>query len=81
MQVCVLLCISGDFVRLGSARDDRVYEELPELPKLARLFETYLDDYNLSPDHIGGDGQLQLVFFRDAVEHIVRLARILRQPR
>jgi dynein heavy chain len=75
------MSILGDFVRIGTAKEDRVYEELPELPNLARVLETYLEDYNLSPEHIGGDGQLQLVFFRDAVEHIVRLARILRQPR
>jgi hypothetical protein len=29
----------------------------------------------------GGGGRMDLVFFRDAVMHVVRLARVLRQPR
>ena len=38
--------------------------------------QDYLDDYN-----VGSGRELQLVFFRDAVEHVTRLARILRTDR
>ena len=38
--------------------------------------QDYLDDYNVS-----GGREMQLVFFRDAVQHVTRLARILRTDR
>jgi dynein heavy chain len=38
--------------------------------------DTYLEEYNLSSPKT-----MQLVFFMDAIEHISRLARILRSPR
>ena len=63
---------------MGVAPEDRVYEEVsdPSGPQLLQLMEDYLDEYNL--EH---KPQLQLVFFADAVQHIARIARILRQPR
>ena len=36
----------------------------------------YLDDYNMSSSH-----EMRLVFFMDAIEHVVRITRILRQER
>lgn len=41
-----------------------------------QLLGGYLDEYNL--EH---KAPLELVFFLDAVKHIVRIARVLRQPR
>lgn len=36
----------------------------------------YLEDYNMSTTNI-----MKLVFFKDAIAHISRIARVLRQPR
>ena len=40
------------------------------------MLEEYMEEYNLS-----NPSTLNLVFFIDAVEHITRIARVLRQPR
>lgn len=37
----------------------------------------YQDEYNLG----GNDREISLVFFADAVRHLLRIARILRSPR
>ncbi|CAM9197261.1 unnamed protein product [Discosporangium mesarthrocarpum] len=55
----------------------RFYEECPDLRRLVRQLTFYQDEYNL-----GGKGaEMSLVFFPDAVRHLLRIARILRQPR
>jgi dynein heavy chain len=99
----------GDFLKMGLARSERCYEQLPSMPKLAQLMERYLEEFNASRGKAGsaamaeaaaaagarkgagvgaaaaagggGGGRMDLVFFRDAVMHVVRLARVLRQPR
>lgn len=98
----------GDFTKIGTAAQERVYEPLAGMAKLASLMERYLDEYNMSGGKAAsaasaaaaaeggqqGDGRqargavakesgsrLDLVFFQDAVVHVVRLARVLRQPR
>ncbi|XP_050078309.1 dynein axonemal heavy chain 6 [Anopheles maculipalpis] len=66
----------GDFMVFGQAAEDRVYEEIKEMKKLKSILVDYLEDYN------GTVGtEMNLVFFADAVEHIVRLARLLRSER
>ncbi|KAH8608939.1 putative Dynein heavy chain N terminal region 2 domain1 [Trypanosoma vivax] len=82
----------GDFFRIGAA--ERVYEEMTDFNKLPGLFAEYQDDYNSYLDRgAGGAGDdedgaagggaslLNLVFFKDHCEHLVRVIRILRQPR
>lgn len=108
----------GDFSKMGVCRQERVYEPLASIAKLALLFGRYLDIYNISggkaasaataaataaaadgctqaagrhnSNAAAGKGQgvdscsnshMDLVFFEDAVLHVVRLARVLRQPR
>jgi dynein heavy chain len=101
----------GDFSKLGTSAQERVYEPLAGMAKLAGLLERYLDEYNISGGKAAsaasaaaaaaaeggqsGDGKqrgralagrdrgshMDLVFFQDAVLHVVRLARVLRQPR
>ncbi|XP_052869496.1 dynein axonemal heavy chain 6 [Anopheles cruzii] len=66
----------GDFIVFGQAPDDRVYEEIKEMKKLKTVLSDYLEDYNGS---VGTE--MNLVFFTDAIEHIVRLARLLRSER
>ncbi|XP_049536716.1 dynein axonemal heavy chain 6 [Anopheles darlingi] len=66
----------GDFMVYGQAAEDRVYEEIKEMKKLKTILSDYLEDYN------GAIGtEMNLVFFTDAIEHIVRLSRLLRSER
>jgi dynein heavy chain len=62
------------FLRPGG--DDRLYEESKNLNQIVNLLRSYLDDYNATSSN-----KMNLVFFQDAVEHISRVSRILRQPR
>lgn len=66
----------GDFLRMGVDREERMYEEVTDVPKMIKLLDDYMEEYNVSTT-----AKMNLVFFMDAVEHIVRIARILRQPR
>ncbi|KAA0150075.1 hypothetical protein FNF29_05515 [Cafeteria roenbergensis] len=52
------------------------YEEASSMDKVVHRLTEALEDYNMSHPT-----QMRLVFFRDAVEHVARVARILRQPR
>jgi hypothetical protein len=61
---------------MGMDMEDRRYEEIPTMEKLVRVLEEYLADYNAT-----NSSSMNVVFFRDAVQHIVRMCRILRQPR
>lgn len=70
------LVLFGDFMIYGQAREDRIYEEIRDFEKLKSMLMDYLDDYN------GATGKdMKLILFQDAVEHIVRLARLLRAER
>ncbi|XP_018365084.1 PREDICTED: dynein heavy chain 1, axonemal-like [Trachymyrmex cornetzi] len=51
------------------------YEEIIDIEKMRNILLDYLDSYNdltTSP--------MQLIFFEDAINHICRITRILRQP-
>jgi dynein heavy chain len=104
--------VFGDFSKIGTSAQERVYEPLAAMSKLAGLLDRYLEEYNISGGKAasaasaalaaaaeggassdgkqqkcaaaGGKGRgdhMDLVFFQDAVLHVVRLARVLRQPR
>uniref|UniRef100_A0A8C5V6J6 Dynein axonemal heavy chain 2 n=1 Tax=Microcebus murinus TaxID=30608 RepID=A0A8C5V6J6_MICMU len=64
--------IFGDFLR-----EPKVYEDLTDLTVLKTAMETALSDYNLSPAVV----PMQLVLFREAIEHITRIVRVIGQPR
>ncbi|CAK9798189.1 Dynein axonemal heavy chain 6 [Anthophora quadrimaculata] len=66
----------GDFMTFGASKEQRIYEELVEIPKVKRTLEDYLEDYRFS---VGKD--MKIIFFMDAIEHVTRLARILRSER
>nr|XP_034190797.1 dynein heavy chain 6, axonemal [Osmia lignaria] len=70
------LLLFGDFMAFGAAREQRIYEELTEIPIVKRTLEDYLEDYCFS---VGKE--MQMIFFMDAIEHVCRLARILRSER
>ena len=62
----------GDYMKAGSEQ----YVEIENPDSLESVFSNYLEEYNLS-----FPTQMHLVFFRDAIHHLSRIARILRQPR
>ncbi|XP_063150960.1 dynein axonemal heavy chain 6 [Candoia aspera] len=66
----------GDYIKIGVDKADRIYEELPEIEKLMGVLQDYLDDYNITSSK-----EVKLVFFQDAVEHVSRIARMIRQER
>lgn len=66
----------GDFMIYGQARENRVYEEIKLVEKLKSVLTDYLQDFN---SVTGKD--VNLILFQDAVEHILRLCRLLRSER
>jgi dynein heavy chain, axonemal len=57
--------------------EDRLYEEITDKKKLFKTLEDKLSDYNITCS----SQKMDLVFFDDAISHIIRISRILRQPR
>ncbi|CAH1180440.1 unnamed protein product [Phaedon cochleariae] len=66
----------GDFLQFGAEKANRLYEELKNIDKVKSVLQDYLDDFNLTTSK-----EMQLIFFMMAVEHCVRIARILRSER
>lgn len=68
--------VFGDFLRFGTPEPERQYVEGEGgLASLTRLLRDYIDDYNSSTS-----APLRLVFFRETVEHVTRIARCLACP-
>jgi dynein heavy chain len=63
----------GDF--MVANMDNRPYEEIVDHAKLVKVVEEYLDDYNQI-----NTAQMRLVMFMDAIKHLCRISRIIRQP-
>lgn len=70
------LLLFGDFLVFGAERDQRVYEEIVDVDRAKSVLQDYLDDYCMVTSK-----EMSLIFFMDAVEHLCRLARILRSER
>ncbi|KAH0505566.1 Dynein heavy chain 6, axonemal [Microtus ochrogaster] len=68
--------IFGDFIKFGADKSDRIYDDLPDMEKIGNVLQDYLDDYNLT-----NPKEVKLVFFQDAIEHVSRIARMIRQER
>ncbi|XP_004437259.1 PREDICTED: dynein heavy chain 6, axonemal [Ceratotherium simum simum] len=68
--------IFGDFIKFGADKMDRIYDDMPDMEKIANVLQDYLDDYNLI-----NPKEVKLVFFQDAIEHVSRIARVIRQER
>ena len=62
-----------DFMREGQ---DPVYEDVRDAGALKTLLEERLEDYNAA-----GHVPMDLVLFRDAVEHVARIVRVIRLQR
>jgi dynein heavy chain len=64
----------GDLLKLDAPI--KLYEEIKDKNKLNKVLNGMLDDYNMS-----NSNKMNLVFFEDAIEHILRISRSLKQPR
>jgi dynein heavy chain len=65
----------GDMMAAGKTGETRVYEELSSFATVKTAFDSMLESYN--SDH----SQMNLVLFEDALEHLLRIHRILRMSR
>nr|XP_019941835.1 PREDICTED: dynein heavy chain 1, axonemal [Paralichthys olivaceus] len=63
----------GDFMIPGA--DHKVYTRIEDKEELAKVMEEYMDNYNQT-----STTKIKLVLFMDAIEHVCRISRILRQP-
>uniref|UniRef100_A0A8C4HI64 Dynein, axonemal, heavy chain 1 n=1 Tax=Dicentrarchus labrax TaxID=13489 RepID=A0A8C4HI64_DICLA len=63
----------GDFMIPGA--DHKVYTLIQDKEKLMKVMEEYMEDYNQV-----NTTKMKLVLFMDAIEHVCRISRILRQP-
>uniref|UniRef100_K3W9Z0 AAA+ ATPase domain-containing protein n=1 Tax=Globisporangium ultimum (strain ATCC 200006 / CBS 805.95 / DAOM BR144) TaxID=431595 RepID=K3W9Z0_GLOUD len=63
----------GDYMVPGA--DPKVYEEIADVDKLQSQVEEYLNDYNAE-----SSAPMNLVMFMNAIEHVSRVARVIRQP-
>ncbi|XP_036364895.1 dynein heavy chain 6, axonemal-like [Octopus sinensis] len=68
--------IFGDYLRIGIPLAQRVYKQVVDMEKLKNILIQYLDDFNLQSPK-----EMKLVFFTDAISHISRIIRIIRQNR
>ncbi|XP_028810290.1 dynein heavy chain 2, axonemal isoform X2 [Denticeps clupeoides] len=64
--------IFGDFLK-----ETNVYEDLLDFKTLKTFMELKLEDYNLT----SGVVPISLVLFRDAIEHVTRVVRVISQLR
>jgi dynein heavy chain len=63
-------------MKVGAPKNERLYEEITDMNKIRNVLQDYQEDYNLT-----NNKNTRLVFFMDAIEHIARIARIIRQDR
>ncbi|EQC40888.1 hypothetical protein SDRG_01953 [Saprolegnia diclina VS20] len=63
----------GDYMIPGA--DPKIYEEISDMEKLVAQVEEYLNDYNAE-----SNAPMNLVMFMNAIEHVSRIARVIRQP-
>ncbi|KAH8299235.1 hypothetical protein KR044_006570, partial [Drosophila immigrans] len=67
----------GDFMVFGKPKNERVYDEIRDHSKLESVLNDYIADYN----SMAVGKRMKLILFQDAMEHTVRLARLLRSDR
>lgn len=64
----------SDLMKIDSTQ--RLYEEMRDPVKVKKVLTDFLDDFNASSAI-----KMNLVFFEDAVLHLIKILRTLRQPR
>lgn len=65
--------VYGDYMVPGA--DPKIYEEVVDVNKMLNIMDEYLLDYNAE-----SKSPMSLVLFMDAMEHVSRISRIIRQP-
>ncbi|KAM5302059.1 dynein axonemal heavy chain 14 [Glossophaga mutica] len=65
-----------DFLDINKSHRKRVYQNTSNYDKLAKV----LDEFQMKLSSASLEISQSMVFFKEAVEHIVRAARVLRQP-
>ena len=68
--------IFSDIIKVAAEASVILYEEMKDPNKLKKVLTEKLEDYNISASN-----RMSLVFFEDAIHHICRILRVLRQPR
>jgi len=63
----------GDLMGDGVSAHDRSYNEISDFGVLLEKIHSYLEDYNSNSKK-----PMHLVLFDDAVNHVMRISRILR---
>ncbi|XP_023930267.1 dynein heavy chain 6, axonemal [Lingula anatina] len=66
----------GDFSHMDDATTGKIYRPITDTVKLCRT----LEEHFMTQQNIGNVQASQIVFFKEAVEHITRAARVFRQP-
>ncbi|CAM9191036.1 unnamed protein product [Choristocarpus tenellus] len=66
-----IMCV--DFMIPGA--DPKVYEEVKDHEQLQAMVEEYLSEFNAESKQ-----PMHLVMFGDAIEHVSRISRVIRQP-
>ena len=64
----------GDILKLDAPI--KYYEEIRDMAKLRKTLDTQLETYNIKASK-----KMQLVLFEYAIEHILRISRVMRQPK
>lgn len=57
-----------DFMKRGVELSDRIYDEVKDYQLLTKVINDYMSE----------ETKLNLVLFKDAIEHLSRIARVLR---
>lgn len=66
----------GDYLKIGGFSYTRPYQMILNPQELPELFSTYLKSYNMQ-----NKNEMKLVFFDEAVEHVSRISRAIRQTK
>lgn len=70
------LILYSDFLDGHLEMDEREYLRVPDIPTLQQNIESLISSHNMESRQ-----PLELVMFQDAMEHLCRICRVLRQPR
>lgn len=69
------MLLFGDFMN-PVVKENRIYEEITNIEKLKTVLLENLMDFNMVYNK-----DMHIIFFMDAIEHLTRIARILRSER
>lgn len=66
----------GDFMIFGQPKNERKYYEITDMTRLESILMDYMDDFSSTTGK-----EMKLILFQDALEHTIRLTRLLRGDR